>query len=209
MRTVGPAVEALQVSTRTPRSSKMPGDAVSRLVMASVERQPMPPRRIAYTSALIATLRELTMQVLLVLGIAWTAAFAAVAVSGPPEYRVPAGASLVLGLACASIPLLLAWNHAQTIRSGEVTPAVVERVEHFVPDSFTTWDAMRNVVAHGSWRLPDGHVESFQVREEWAAGLRPGSVVDLLVGPRAVLILGSRPGTEPAPALPPEGASSP
>jgi len=184
----------------------MPGDAIGRLVIASVERQPAPPRRLAYTSAVMATLHEQTMQVLLVLGIAWAAVFATVAVSGPPEYRVPAGASLVLGLACASIPLLLAWNCAQTIRSGVVTPAVVESVEHFVPDSFATWDAIRNVVAHGSWRLPDGHVESFQTRAEWAAGLRPGSVVDLLVGTRSVLIIGPHPGTEPAPALPSGGA---
>jgi len=187
----------------------MPGDSISRLVIASVERQPTPPRRIAYTSAVMATLRELTMQVLLLLGIAWAAGFAAVAVSGPPEYRVAAGASLLLGLACASIPLLLARSCARTIRSGVVTPAVVESVEHFVPDSFTTWDAIRNVVAHGSWRLPDGQVESFQTREEWAAGLRPGSVVDLLVGPTSVLILGPHPGTEPATALPPAEASNP
>src|SRR5512147_2162903 len=85
--------------TRTPRSSGMLRDAISRLVIASVERQPAPPRRIGYTSAVMATLHELTMQVLLLLGIAWAAGFAAVAVSGPPEYRVPAGASLVLGLA--------------------------------------------------------------------------------------------------------------
>jgi hypothetical protein len=187
----------------------MPGDALGRLMIASVERQPTPPRRIAYMSAVMATLRELTMQVLLLLGIAWAAGCAAIAVSGPPEYRVPAGASMLLGLACAAIPLLLAWTCARTIRSGVVTPAVVESVEHFVPDSFTTWEAIRNVVAHGSWRLPDGQVESFQIREEWAAGLRPGSVVDLLVGPTSVLILGPHPGTEPAPALPPAEASNP
>ena len=74
---------------------------------------------------------------------------------------------------------------------------------------FSTWDAIRNVVAHGSWRLPDGHVESFQTGEEWAAGLRPGSVVDLLVGPKSVLILGPHAGTEPAPALPPAEESNP
>lgn len=187
----------------------MPRDAIGRLMMASVERQPTPPRRVAYTSAAWATLRERTMQVMLLLGTAWSAGFAAIAVSGPPEYRVPAGASLVLGLACASIPLLLAWTYAQTIRSGVVTPAVVESVEHVVPDSFAEWDAIRNVVAHGSWRLPDGNVESFQIREAWAAGLRPGSVVDLLVGPRSVLILGPRGGSEPAPASPPAGASNP
>ena len=177
-------------------SSEMPRDAIGPLAIASVERQPTPPRRIAYTSAVLAILRELTMQVLLLLGIAWAAGFAAVAVSGSPEYRVPAGASLVLGLACASIPLLAARECARTIRLGVVTPAVVENVEHFVPDSFVMWDAFR-VVAHGSWRLPDGHVESFQTAAEWAAGLRPGSVVDLLVGPRSVLILGPRPADTP------------
>lgn len=186
----------------------MPGDALHHLMIASVERQRTPPRRIAYASVVMATLRELPMQVLLLLGVALAAGFAAIAVSAP-EYLVGAGGVVLLGLACASIPLLLAWNCARTIRSGVVTPAVVESVDHLVPDSFSTWDAIRNVVAHGSWRLPDGHVESFQTGAEWAAGLRPGSVVDLLVGPRSVLILGPHAGTEPAAALPPAQASNP
>lgn len=184
----------------------MPGDALGRLMIASVERQPTPPRRIAYASAVMAILRALPMQVLLLLGIALAAGFTAFAVEAP-EYLIGAGGVVLLGLACASIPLLLAWNCARTIRWGVVTPAVVESVEHFVPDSFSTWDALR-VVAHGSWRLPDGQVESFQTGEEWAAGLRPGSVVDLLVAPRSVLILGPHAGTEPAPALPPAEASN-
>jgi hypothetical protein len=165
--------------------------ALDRVLREAVENQPTPPRRIEYLTVLVAVLRQPRVLVLFLLGVGM-AGFAGLGGLGPDVISL-SWALTVLGLALAFLPLFDAWSTLRTIQTGVVTPAVVESVSHApepnhlaIPNEF----GGGALYARGEWRLPDGRLEPFQTTAIWTTTLRAGSVVDLLIYRRSVIIIG-------------------
>lgn len=153
-----------------------------------VADQPLPPRRVPLWPLIrLRYVREST-RYLLALGLIGAAAFTAFSLAPDDGPWRMLGLALTAGLVGWAVlrPTFAAVRLRHSLSFGTRATAIVMDVAYTAPhDAGESIESLRNGTATGRWRVEDGlshvFVASFATDAPWAAVLRPGSVVEVLI----------------------------
>lgn len=162
-----------------------------------VDSQPNPPRDVDVWPLVTRSYGSTTGKVVAGVGLLLGTPVIALAVFFGGPWTVARITLLVLSslitAAAAGSPGLYGWRMWRALKSGRVARAVVVRVAFSGPRLRSeTVDAQRHGMARGTWRVdgPDGPFEaSFECDASWAAQLRRGTEVRVVVDPARTRVL--------------------
>jgi hypothetical protein len=171
-----------------------------------------PPRDVAVAGLIAAGYRSFVGKSFVGLGLALGLPLVVIGFAGAdsdPWFWVIPTAGALFAAFLVVVPAIGALRLARALRIGILRQAMIVSAEVRPPGDRTTIDSMRNGFARGSLRLrgaENGGTEiPFETDARWAATLRAGSDVDVLVDPkrgRIIWILGPSDRAAPAVDLP-------